>query len=84
MRVASRQPELWVGYLQWLEERRDTIADQVAAERLFNQARRAIETEPCDFESLQSAVRQLIGLLPPDEQEEAAERCGFGSTLIAN
>lgn len=79
--VSLRQPEFWVGYLQYLEERRDHMDDQVAAERLFMQAQRAVASN--DFEALKAAVRQLIGLLPADEREAAEARGCFGGTIVS-
>ena len=82
-RVVVRQPEFWVGYFQYLEERKRHMLDQTAAERLLAQGRRAIQAEPFDFEALKAAVRQLIGLLPPEEREAAEARGGFGGTIVA-
>lgn len=81
--VTLRQPEFWVRYLQYLEDQKGHMRDQAAAARLFAQGRRAIQAEPLDFEALKAAVRQLIGLLPPGPEREAAEARGrFGSTII--
>ncbi len=80
-RVIVRQPSFWVGYLEYLQERRGHMRDQAAAEKLFAQAQRAINSN--DFEALKAAVRQLIALLPPDEREAAEARGGFGGTIIA-
>ena len=79
--VVVRQPDFWVGYLQYLEERRRHMRDQAAADRLFMQAQRAITGN--DFEALKAAVRQLIGLLPADEREAAEARGRFGGTIVS-
>lgn len=79
--VVVRQPDFWVGYLQYLEEKREHMRDQAAAERLFMQAQRAIASN--DFEALKAAVRQLVGLLPPDEREAAEARGRFGGTIVS-
>jgi len=79
--VVMRQPDFWVGYLQYLEERRSHMRDQAAADRLLVQAQRAITGN--DFEALKAAVRQLIGLLPADEREAAEARGGFGGTIVS-
>lgn len=79
--IVVRQPDFWVGYLQYLEERRQHMEDQAAAERLFMQAQRAITSN--DFESLKAAVQQLIRLLPPEEREAAEARGGFGGTIMS-
>lgn len=78
--VALRQPDFWIGYLQYLEERRESMRDPVAAQRLFMQAQRAISG--ADTESLKAAVRQLIGLLPANERAAAEEHGQFGGTVI--
>jgi len=78
--VVLRQPDFWVGYLQYLAEKRNHMQDQTAAEQLFGQAQRAINSN--DFEALKAAVRQLVGLLPSGERETAEARGGFGSTII--
>jgi molecular chaperone DnaK len=80
-RIVVRQPGFWVGYLDYLEQRRSRMRDQAASDRLFTQAQRAINSN--DIEALKAAVRQLIALLPPDEQEAAEARGGFGGTIIA-
>ena len=79
--VVVRQPDFWVGYLQYLEERRSHMRDQAAADRLFMQAQRAITGN--DFEALKAAVRQMIGLLPADEREAAEARGRFGGTIVS-
>lgn len=82
VQVVVRQPGFWVGYLEYVQERRALMTDQVAAERLFAQAARAINNN--DIEALKAAVRQLVGLLPPDEQEAAEARGAFGGTTISH
>jgi hypothetical protein len=53
------------------------MRDSDQAAQLFTQGRKAINNN--DLEALKAAVRQLIGLLPPIEQEHAR---GFvGSTI---
>jgi len=80
-RIVVRQPGFWVGYLDYLQQRRSHMRDQAASDRLFTQAQRAINSN--DIEALKAAVRQLIALLPPDEQEAAEARGGFGGTIIS-
>jgi hypothetical protein len=79
-RVVWRQPGFWVGYLEYLQERRGRMTDQAAAERLFGQAQRAINSN--DIEALKAAVRQLCNLLPAEERGAAEARGEFGGTLI--
>lgn len=77
--VALRDPAFWVGYLKYLDESKEHMSDRAAAMKLLAQGYRAIQVEPCDFEALKAAVRQLIGLLP---EQEAAEAWGrFVSTI---
>lgn len=79
-RILMRDPGIWIAWLQDLERRRTHMIDQVAADKLLTQARRAVSGN--DFEILKAAVRQLIGLLPPDEQEEAQSRGKLGGTTL--
>ena len=79
--VVVRQPSFWVGFLEYLQQQRGQMREQAAAERLFVQAQRAMNNN--DLEALKAAVRQLYSLLPPDEQEAAEARGGFGGTIIA-
>jgi molecular chaperone DnaK len=75
--VLARQPQFWVGYLEYLGKRKELMRDQAQANQLFELGKTAIDGR--DLGSLENAVRQLIGLLPPDRQEEAI---GFrGSTF---
>lgn len=80
IQVIVRQPSFWTGYLDYIQQRREILRDQRAADQLFDQAARAISNN--DIESLKAAVRQLSGLLPPDEREAAEARGGFGGTII--
>ena len=79
--VVVRQPEFWVGYLQYVQERREHMRDHAAADRLFTQAQRAIASN--DFDALKAAVRQLVGLLPADEREAAEARGQFRGTIVS-
>lgn len=79
--VAFRQPDVLTWYLKCLQEQRNRMPDKATADRLFTQAQRAIGNN--DIEALNAAVRQLINLLPPDEQEAAVARGGFGGTVIS-
>jgi molecular chaperone DnaK len=75
--ILLRQPSFWVGYLQYLEEQKSAMRDVAMAEQLIAQGHRAINNQ--DVEALKAAVRQLISLLPPTEQEQAR---GYGGTTI--
>jgi len=75
--LLMEQPGFWVGWLNHLEEKKGLMTDIDSAARIINQGRRAIEAN--DLHGLKTAVRQLIELLPQDEQENARN---YGSTII--
>ena len=71
-------PAFWVGYLQYLEERKDTMRNPTQVEALFNQGQQAIDEK--DMPKLQAAVERLLNLLPEEERMEATQ--AFGSTVV--
>jgi molecular chaperone DnaK len=76
--ILVQQPGFWVGQFEFLsEEKKSHMRDQVLAERLIAQGRRAIETN--DINALQAVVRQLIDLLPAAERQEVPQ--GAGGTM---
>jgi len=78
MEVLMKQPGFWVAQLERLaDEHRDSMRDQAEAERLIAQGRRSINNG--DVEGLQTAVRQLYGLLPDAIAEEVR---AYGSTIM--
>jgi molecular chaperone DnaK len=78
MQVLMKLPGWWVGQLEHLEtEYKSNMSNQAEAERLFVQGHRAITNQ--DFESLETAVRQLWGLLPDEMVEQLR---GYRSTVI--
>lgn len=77
--VLQEQPEFWVGLYQYVEELQSEMTDKKLAQQLLSQGRKAIENK--DVASLKAAVRQMFGLLPVKNQEEASSR-GFGSTIL--
>lgn len=78
MEVLMKQPGFWVAQLERLaEEYRDNMRDQTEAERLIAQGYRAINNQ--DVEGLQTAVRQLYGLLPDSIAEDLR---GYRSTIM--
>jgi molecular chaperone DnaK len=78
VRVLCEQPGFWVGYLQYLEGQKQTMRDAAKAEQLIAQAHRAMNAP--DVPALKAAVRQLIELLPADQQREMMK--GFGSGVM--
>lgn len=78
MQVALRQPDIWISWLEYCEERQSSLQDVSQAERLFSQAHRAMNNN--DLEGLKAAVRQLIALLPQEQQDELPG--GYGGTTI--
>ncbi len=77
MQVALRRPDIWISWLEYCEERQSSLQEVSQAKQLINQARRAINND--DIEALKAAVRQLIALLPHEQQEELH---GYGGTTI--
>jgi molecular chaperone DnaK len=74
-RVLDSRLEFWIGYLQYLEEKRLAMQDRALADRLFARARESAVAE--DLTALRATIRQLIPLLPQEERA-AAEARGFG------
>ena len=77
--ILDRQIWFWITRFQNLEENKSSMSDQNLAEQLFDQGRRAVTNE--DLESLKAVVRQLTGLLSPEEQKREEARA-YGSTII--
>lgn len=76
--VLIEHPGFWVGHLEHLEGLKGSMKDQRRADRLFQQGNQAIQRD--DVAALQVAVRQLVLLLPSEEQD--VMRAGFGSTVL--
>jgi len=75
--IIMEQPWFWVGWLDNLAGKIHLMTNSVLAERLISQGRRAIDAN--DLDGLKAAIRQLIDLLPPSEQENARS---YGSGII--
>lgn len=75
--VLTRQDGFWIGYFQHLEERESLMKDAAQASQLFSQGRRAINAN--DIDGLRAVIRQLVSLLPAEEQEKVR---GFGGATI--
>lgn len=76
--IVFAQPGFWVNQLQQMEKEQTKMTDQTRAARLLDQGRDCIAKN--NITGLQSIVRQLWGLLPP-EVVEAAQR-GYQSGLV--
>jgi molecular chaperone DnaK len=77
-RILGARLEFWVGYLQYLEGKRDAMQDKPLADRLFAQGKKSADGK--DLPGLRAAVRQLLSLLPQQEQAEAQYRGYDGRT----
>jgi len=73
--ILTRTPEWWVGYRDYLLERRKEMSDRAQAQLWFSHADRAINTG--DVEALKSACNQLRALLPTADQLH-----GYGGTTV--
>lgn len=70
--IADRQPGFHVSRFEHLVSRLTSMRDRAQAEQLIAQGRRAINGN--DIQALRAANRQLISLLPKDEQAEEDQR----------
>ena len=77
--ILDRQIWFWITRFQYLEEQKTSMSDQNLAGQLLDQGRRAVTNE--DLESLKAVVRQLTGLLSPEEQKREEARA-YGATII--
>jgi molecular chaperone DnaK len=75
IRMLARTPDYWLGYREYLQQRKGEMADQAQAQVWFSHADRAINGG--DLEGLKSACRQLLALLPVAEQQR-----GYGGTTV--
>jgi len=77
MPILLKRPEIWVSWFNQIVEKESHMKDRNLAKQLIPQGRRAIDDS--DLDGLQAVVRQLMSLLPADEQQEVR---GYGSTII--
>ena len=75
VRIMERTPEWWVGYRDYLLERKGEMVDQTQAKLWFSHADRAINAG--DIEALKTACRQLWSLLPKQLQAR-----GYGGGTV--
>jgi molecular chaperone DnaK len=75
IRILIRTPEYWVGFKEYLAERRDAMTDQAQAQLWFNHADKAINGN--DLDALKSACTQLRSLLPVMDEFR-----GYGGTTL--
>jgi molecular chaperone DnaK len=67
--VKKLDPGWWVGVFEDVKGKRDEMTDATLAAKLSDQGDRAIKNN--DFEGLKSAVKGLVGLLPPGPKPES-------------
>lgn len=75
--ILWEQPSFWVGYLNYLADRRTHMRDQALADQLFTRAQRAMVEN--DLPGLKTSVQQLVAQLPVDQQQTLS---GFGGTTM--
>ena len=76
--ILFAQPGFWVGTFNNLDKQKDRMSDQTRATRLLDQGRDCIAKN--NITGLQSVVRQLWDLLPPEIVEQAQR--GYQSGLV--
>lgn len=74
--VMHSQPEHWKGLLSYEYRHRDEMSDRTEANRLFDQAARAIQDE--DINMMRKCGLRLLRLLPRDIQDDALNRGNIG------
>jgi molecular chaperone DnaK len=75
IRIMARSPEYWIGYHNYLVERKSEMVDQTQAKLWFAHADRAINAG--DVEALKTACRQLWTLVPRE-----IETRGYGGGTV--
>jgi hypothetical protein len=75
IRILARAPDYWIGYRNYLLERKAEMSDQAQAKLWFSHADRAINSG--DLDSLKTACRQLMALLPQQVQTR-----GYGGGTV--
>jgi len=78
-RLWFRQPDFWISILADLARREHEFIDVDQARALLRQSQRAVQAR--DVDTMESIVRQLWNLLPPDAAAESRQS-GFGSDVI--
>ena len=78
VQILIGRPEFWVGFFQHLQEKRAYMRDRAQADALFAQGNQAMQSN--DLARLQAAVRQLLALLPVEQQQEIS--AGYGSGVM--
>lgn len=77
VRVLDRQPGFWIGLLEHLAGQQGSMRDSSLASQLVAQGRRCIDQN--DVDGLRAACRQLMTLLPVEQQQQLP---GFGGTTL--
>ncbi len=75
--VFQRDPGLWIGLFQSLQNDLHLMRDRSLAEQLIAQGHRAVNNN--DVEGLKAIVRQLLDLLPSEQRESRGG--GLGGSL---
>jgi molecular chaperone DnaK len=75
MRILGDVPDFWIGYRDYLLERKGEMLDPTQAQLWFQHADRAIISN--NIEALRTAIHQLVALLP--QKQEAR---GYGGGTI--
>ena len=78
LQMLQKDPAFWVGFLQHLASQRSKFPDQRRAEQLFNEGAMAMKRS--DVAALQSVVRELLQMLPPEDRNGPGG--GLGSGVI--
>lgn len=71
MKVLTSLPDWWMGYLARLQDAKDRMTNQAAADQLIAQAMKAVNAN--DIEGVKAACRQLYQLLPSSDQKLQGE-----------
>ena len=75
-RAMQEQPAYWLGHLRRHADNIDRFPDQGRAKQVIALGMQA--TQSGDLDALRNAVRQLWGMLPPEEKEDFERGVGAG------
>ncbi len=66
--ILVHDPNYWVGCYHYLRDQKESMSDPIQAERCLKQGQKALDSR--NVQLLETSVRQLITLLPEEEQTE--------------